>query len=95
MTRSGSAEMVERQQHDHGAHAARYLILLKDETVQRAFLFDGDHRYLTELIDDDDLVVEDLIRFGTACPLPGDLALEAVMPAIKPQATDVRCFALG
>lgn len=77
-------------------HTAKYLILLKDETAQRALLFGGDHRYLTELIDDDGMVLDNLIRFGTACPPPGDLVLDAAVPSNRPQArVDVRCFALG
>ena len=90
-----SAQLPETE-HDRHQHTAKYLILLKDETVQRALLFGGDHRYLTELIDDDGLVLENLIRFGTACPPPRDLAFDAVIPWQTPQQPlDVRCFALG
>lgn len=90
-----SAPLTETDNHRH-QHTAKYLILLKDETAQRALLFGGDHRYLTELIDDDGLVLENLIRFGTACLPPGDLALDAVVPWQTPQQSlDVRCFALG
>lgn len=84
------------QEHDRNQHTAKYLILLKDETVQRALLFGGDYRYLTELIDDDGLVLENLIRCGTACSPPGDLALDAVISwQASRQPMDMRCFALG
>ena len=81
---------------DRHQHTAKYLILLKDETAQRALLFGGDHRYLTELIDDDGLVLDNLIRFGTACVPPRDLALDAAIPwqAVR-ESVDMRCFALG
>ena len=88
-----SAPFPEQDRHQH---TAKYLILLKDETAQRALLFGGDHRYLTELIDDDGLVLENLIRCGTACLPPGDLALDGVTPwQASRQPIDVRCFALG
>lgn len=90
-----SAQLLD-QEYDRHQHTAKYLILLKDETAQRALLFGGDHRYLTELIDEDGLVLENLIRFGTACSPPRDLALDAVISwQASQQRLDVRCFALG
>lgn len=89
-----SAQLTETE-NDRHQHTARYLILLKDETAQRALLFGGDHRYLTELIDDDGLVLENLIRFGTACLPPGDLVLDAVISQAAAQPINMRCFALG
>ena len=90
-----SAQLSEIE-NDRHQHTAKYLILLKDETAQRALLFGGDHRYLAELIDDDGLVLENLIRFGTACLPPGDLVLDTVIPReAAQQQIDMRCFALG
>ena len=90
-----SAQLPEIE-NDRHQHTAKYLILLKDETVQRALLFGGDYRYLTELIDEDGLVLENLIRYGTACSPPGDLAFDAVIPwQASRQPMDMRCFALG
>jgi hypothetical protein len=90
-----SAQLTETQ-NDRHQHTAKYLILLKDDTAQRALLFGGDHRYLTELIDDDGLVLENLIRFGTACLPPGDLVFDAVISqAAARQPINMRCFALG
>ncbi|HET7795277.1 MAG TPA: hypothetical protein VFL64_17975 [Rhizobacter sp.] len=77
-------------------YKARYLILLSDQTTQRALLFGMDHQYLTEVIDDDDgLVLENLTRFGTACVPPQDIALDARVMAGQPPSAKLRCFALG
>jgi hypothetical protein len=77
-------------------HAAKYLILLKSETAARALLFGGDHRYLAEVIDDDGLVLDNLIRAGTQCPPPGELSLECAACLLQPQSGSlVQCFALG
>jgi hypothetical protein len=75
-------------------YKAKYLILLNDEMAQRALLFGLDHRYLTEVIDDDGLVLENLTRFGTACKPPREIELDALTLMQRPTA-EMRCFALG
>jgi hypothetical protein len=76
-------------------YKAKYLILLSDRTTQRALLFGIDHHYLTEVIDDDGLVVENLTRFGTACPPPQDIAVDVLMLSNQSATAEIRCFALG
>lgn len=73
-------------------HRARYLVLLSGPSTQRALLFDTDCHYLAELIDDDGLVLDNLIRSGTACLPPAELAFD--MPRAA-QAVKVECFWLG
>lgn len=75
-------------------HRAKYMVLLGPDHAQRALLFNGDHDYLAEVIDDDGLVVENLVRSSRRCPAPGNLALNDVVP---PPAVDagMRCFALS
>lgn len=73
-------------------YRARYLVLLGDESAQRALLFDTNCHYLAELIDDDGLVLDNLVRSGTACLPPAELGFDAPRVA---QAVKVECFSLG
>jgi hypothetical protein len=76
-------------------HMARYLILLQHKEAQRALLFNSEHHYLAELIDDDGSTMESLLRCGTRCSAPPDLHLDAVMPRPAPGAQPVQCYALA
>lgn len=76
-------------------YKARYLVLLNDRSTQRALLFGLDHQYLTEVIDDDGIVLENLTRSGTACIAPKDIAIDAREMAGEPAAFELRCYALG
>ena len=87
--------MIARNQVQDSRYKARYLILLNYQTVQRALLFGVDHRYLTEVIDDDGLVLDNLTRSGIACMPPDALAQEALMLTHEPAAARMRCFTLG
>lgn len=84
------------QEKVNASHRAKYMLLLGPEEAPRALLFNGDHRYLAEVLDDDGMVVDHLVRSSRSCPTPRDLSLAAVLPppAIGP-ADAVRCFALG
>lgn len=73
-------------------YRARYLLLLRDESAQRALLFDTDGHYLAELIDDDGLVLDNLVRSGTACLPPAGLGIDAPRVA---QSLTGECFSLG
>ena len=84
---------ADRQEQD-SSYKAKYLIIVNDQVAQRALLFGVDHRYLTEVIDDDGLVLENLTRSGIACLPPSDLALDAVLQMQQPGYANVRCFAL-
>ncbi len=76
----------------HGTeHTAKYLILLGSDRATRALLFGQDHRFLAEVLDDEDgLVVDNLMRAGTSCLPPDDVT----MPVPAGAATRMRCFAL-
>ncbi len=58
-------------------HTARYLVLLDHEEATRALLFGQDQRYLAEVIDDDGLVIENLMRAGKECAPPPTVAAHA------------------
>lgn len=74
-----------------GDYTARYLVLLgRDDASTRALLFGGDQRYLAEVIDDDGLVLDNLMKAGRACPPPPDVARRAWADA----PATVTCFAL-
>lgn len=72
-------------------YAAKYLVLLGGEGTLRVLLFDRHHHYLAEVIEDDGLLLDNLMRVGTMCSLPADLARHAL--ASTP--ATLRCFALG
>jgi len=71
-------------------YRAKYLVLLDNGGAPRALLFDQDRHYLAELIDDDGLVLDNLMRVGTMCSMPADLALHSVANPLT-----MRCFTLG
>ncbi|MCR5882644.1 hypothetical protein LRS03_07145 [Rhizobacter sp. J219] len=71
-------------------HTARYLVLLNHDDATRALLFAKDHRYLAEVIDDDGLVVDNLMRAGTRCVPPREVAEQT--RATSP--VKLMCFAL-
>ena len=82
-----------RRQATH--HRAAYLILLGEKDASKALLFNADHRYLSEVIDDG-FIVDTLRTAGTRCPKPRGLSLEGVLPRSKPwNESEVLCFALG
>lgn len=61
-------------------HTARYMVLLQQDDAKRALLFSEDHRYLAEVIDDDNgLVVENLMKAGRICAMPRAVAEQAVL----------------
>jgi hypothetical protein len=85
-----------RNAEQDSGYKAKYLILLSDQTAQRALLFGLDHRYLTEVIDDDGLVLENLTRFGTACVPPQDIECDAlILMGAHASKVELKCFALG
>ena len=69
----------------------KFLLLLDD--TPRAFLFDGQWRFLGEVIEDDGFVVDSLLRSASACPSPADDMLSFVVPPPSPQ-QPMRCFEL-
>lgn len=70
--------MIPQKNFNHD-HTARYLVLLNREDTRRALLFAQDHRYLAEVIDDDDgLVVENLMKAGRICSPPREVAEQAL-----------------
>ncbi len=78
------------------SHCAKYLILLGPADAPRALLFSGEHRYLAEMIDDDGVMVETLLKSSRVCPKPRRLSLDSVAaPDLQDIGEDMRCFALG
>jgi hypothetical protein len=72
-------------------YTARYLVLLgHDNVISRALLFARDQRFLAEVFDEDGLVIENLLKTGTACPPPRKVAAQAWASA----PATVRCYAL-
>jgi len=77
-------------------HSAKYLILIGSRMARRSLLFNREHRYLSEVIDDQDgLMVDALLRSGNRCVLPGTLRLEGIVPAAQLAGAAVQCFVLG
>ncbi len=70
---------------------ARFLVLL--DGMPRALLFDGDQRFLGEVIEDDGFIVDSLLLSAKACPVPGAEMLDAIVPPPAPQCP-MRCFEL-
>jgi hypothetical protein len=85
---------ADRQEQD-SSYKARYLVIVNDQAVPRALLFGVDHRYLTEVIDDDGLVLENLVRSGIACTLPNELAHDPMLLKQHPGSASMCCFALA
>ena len=76
-------------------HHAAYLILLGNSGTPKALLFNADHRYLSEVIDDG-FIVDTLRSAGTRCPKPQTISLDGVVPeSAQLTDADVLCFALG
>lgn len=76
-------------------HCARYLVLLGPADARRALLFSGEHRYLAEMIDDDGIMTDTLLKSSRVCPKPRSLSLEAVAaPDQLAAGEDMRCFLL-
>lgn len=80
--------MISQKNLNHD-HTARYLVLLNQDDATRALLFAEDHRYLAEVIDDDGLVVDNLMKAGTVCVAPREVAEQAGSEEPK-----LLCFAL-
>lgn len=79
------------------SHLAKYMILLGPEDAPRALLFNGEHRYLAEVFDEDGFTVDQLMKSSQVCPAPHELALDEVIPpqAARPGESALRCYALG
>jgi len=78
------------------SHSAKYLILIGPRTARRALLFNHEHRYLSEVIDDQDgLMVDALLCSGIICELPGALHLDGIVPAAQLATAPLECFELG
>jgi hypothetical protein len=78
------------------SHSAKYLVLIGPRTARRALLFNHEHRYLGEVIDDDDgPIVDALLDAARACKLPAMVRLEGLVPAAQLAGSSVQCFALA
>jgi hypothetical protein len=73
---------------------AKYLVLLGPETAPRALLFNEQHLYLAEMIDDG-MLVDRLKRSSRTCAPPSSLRFDAAAAAQAAAAAPVRCFLLG
>jgi hypothetical protein len=77
------------------SHSAKYLILVGPRAARRALLFNHEHRYLSEVIDDQDgLMVDALLRSGKVCELPRALRLDGIVPAAQLAGCSVQCVEL-
>jgi hypothetical protein len=77
------------------SHTAKYLILLGPQSAPRALLFGGECQYLAEMIDEDGLMVENLLRAATECSLPVSLGAVASDALAQTTGGAMQCFALG
>ena len=75
-------------------YTAKYLVLLHTQAHPRALLFNGQHDFLAEL-DDDNFVVDDLVRAGTPCPPPLALRLSEVVRDPMGADGQLECYTLG
>jgi len=88
-------ECEEQDKMKDRSHSAQYLILVGPRTARRALLFNHEHRYLSEVIDDQDgLIVDALLSSGKGCELPGALRLEGIVPAVQIAGATLQCFEL-
>lgn len=71
---------------------AKYLVLA--DAPPRALLFDGQQRWLGEVIENDAFIVDGMLSTATSCPLPRPDMLDALIPPPSPQSA-VHCFALS
>jgi hypothetical protein len=94
VTRSGVSQNASRHLSDD--HRARYLVLFGAAEAPRAALFDIHERLLTEMIEDDGYIVDNLVRASTACAAPRPAMVDAI-EAIDRDAdlAGARCFRLG
>ncbi len=77
------------------SHSAKYLILVGPRAARRALLFNHEHRYLSEVIDDQDgLMVDALLRSGKGCELPRTLRLDGIVPAAQLAGSSLQCLEL-
>lgn len=77
-----------------GDYTARYLVLLGHDATRRALLFTSDQRNLAEVIDDDGMLVDNLMKAARACPTPGRVAGRVAEHARAGNSSTVLCFAL-
>lgn len=77
-------------------HSARYLVLFGDERAPRAALFDTEERFLAEMVGEDAMAVDDLVRASSACAPPCPAMVHAI-EALDHDAdlARARCFRLG
>jgi hypothetical protein len=76
-------------------HTAKYLILLGAPQAKRALLFSGECEYMAEMIDEDGLVLDQLLRSSTVCPPPRELGLDDNIFASCVANERLLCFSLG
>jgi hypothetical protein len=76
------------------SHSAKYLVLIGPKTAQRALLFNDEYRYLSEVIDDDGLMVDGLLGAARACELPRPLRVDGIVPGAQLASATARCFEL-
>lgn len=72
-------------------NSGKYLLLVGSPDAPRALLFGNRHDYLAEL-DDDEFVIEDLMKAGAPCPPPEALKRSIAREADPAQA---RCYQLA
>lgn len=72
-------------------NSGKYLLLLGTPDAPRALLFGNQHDYLAEL-DDDEFVIEDLLKAGAPCPPPEPLKHRIAREIDTAQA---RCYQLA
>jgi hypothetical protein len=76
-------------------HTAKYLILLGSHDTTRALLFSAECEYMAEMIDEDGLMLDHLVRCGKVCPPPRELGLDDNIVASCTANESLLCFALG
>lgn len=77
---------------DRSESRAAYLVLLMRDGHAKALLFNADHRYLTEIIDEP-LTVDQLCSAGELCQAPA--AVLAAQVLNMGEDDELFCFALG
>lgn len=75
-------------------HTAKYLILLGRPDTKRALLFSAECEYLAEMVDDDGMVLDQLLRSGAVCPPPRELGLDDNIVASCAADEPLVCLAL-
>ena len=69
----------------------KFLVLLPD--APRALLFDGERRWLGDVIEEDGFIVDSLLRTASECPCPTIGMLDTAVPPPSPQQA-LRCYEL-